>query len=219
MGEYRSEDESLVGVARELAYAYIDAAGDEDADYAADEIWEFLFEREALPGEALVALLDLPADARTRGLLERVTTTLRARGAEVVPLLLAALLPDAAAVHRAEHAAAVMDGMVEGELVTGLVNVLASRAGDELKAACVAALVALGEPCLHALESMVNEPLAAPWARDALDELRGGRTAAVRLQIDALEAVFAAEAYEPAKPAAEGGDAEHAGAEGDGDER
>ena len=120
-------------------------------------------------------------------------------------------------MHRAENATAVMDGMVERELVAGLVHVLASRAGDELKAAAWQRWWLSGEPCLHALESMVNEPLAAPWARDALDELRGGRTAAVRLQIDALEAVCAARSL--AKPATEGGDTEHAGAEGDGDER
>lgn len=219
MGAYRSEDESLVGVARELAYAYRDAAGAEDAEYAADEIWEFLLDRRVLPAEALVALLDLPADARTRDLLERVKATLTGRGAEVVGLLLAALLPAAASAHRAEHAAAVIDAMDERELIAGLMNVLLSRAGDDLKTACVAALVAVGEPCVHALEGVLNEPLAGPWARDALDELRGGRTAAVRRQIDALEAAFAAQTYEPARPAADGGDAEPAGAEGDGDER
>jgi hypothetical protein len=217
VGAYRNEDESLVGVARELAYAYIDASGAEDADYAADEIADFLLEREALPDEALIALLDLPADGRTRWLLDKVAATLSARGAEVAGLLLAAMLPGTAP-HRAEHAAAIVDGMDERELIAGFIGLLASRAGDELKLAGVAALVALGEPCAHALERALSDPVAAPWARDALDELRGAGTPAAQSQIAALEAAFAADTIEPTRPAAEG-DRDHLGPDRDDDGR
>jgi hypothetical protein len=215
VGAYRSEDESLVGVARELAYAYIDAAGDEDADYAADEIAEFLLEREALPVDALIALLDLPRDRRTAVLVDKVAATLVGRGAEVAGPLVEATLQDASR-RRADHARAIMDAMDERRLIAGLVDVLASRAGDELKNACTGALVALGEPSVHALEQALHDPAAAPWARDALDELRGVHGAGARQQIEALEAAFAAAAFEPARPTADG-ERDHSGPESDDD--
>lgn len=206
MGEYRNEDEGLVDVARELAYAYLDAGSDVDAEYAADEIWTFLQDREALPNEALLALLDLPSDARTGYLLDKTMKVLQRRGAEVAGLLLAAMLPEAGSAHRAENAAAVVDRMDERELIAGFVDVLAGPAGDELKNATVGALIALGEPAVRALERALADPVASPWARDALDELRGVRTPAGLAQIEALEAAFTAAAYEPARPARDAGD-------------
>lgn len=202
MGEYRNEDEALTGVARELAFAYLDASTDEDAEYAAGEIADFLLEREALPNEALIALLDLPTDPRTAGLLRAVAGTLTARGAEVAGLLLAAMLPEAGTAQRAEHAMAIVDGMDERDLIAGFVQVLRSPAGEDLKNACVGALVALGEPVVHALEAVLDDPVAGPWAGDALDELRGIRTSAALAQLRELEAAFAAEPYEPHRPRA-----------------
>ncbi len=215
MGEYRNEDEGLVGVARELAYAYLDAGGEADAEYAADEISAFLLEHDGLPTDALIALLDLPPDPRTRDVLVRVARALSARGAEAAGPLLAATLPGAGTAHRSRHAAAIMDGMAERELAAGLVGVLASKANDELKNAAVGALVGLGERAVHVLERSLGDPVAGPWARDALDELRGVRTPAAQVQIEALEAAFAAEAYEPAKPARDRGDSDESSAEGD----
>jgi hypothetical protein len=215
VGEYRNEDEGLVGVARELAYAYLDAGNEADAEYAADEISAFLLDRDGLPTDALIALLDLSPDPRTRDILGRVGRTLSARGAEVVGPLLAATLPGSGTEHRSRHAGAIMDGMDERELVAGLVGVLASKANDEIKNVTVGALVGLGERAVHALEQALGDPLAGPWARDALDELRGIRTPAAQVQIEALEAAFAAAAFEPAKPARDRGDSDESGAESD----
>ena len=215
MGEYRNEDEGLVGVARELAYAYLDAGSEADSEYAADEISAFLLDRDGLPTDALIAILDLPPDPRTRDILGRVGRTLSARGTEVVGPLLAATLPGSGTAHRSRHAGAIMDGMDEREMIAGLVGVLASKANDDLKNAAVGALVGQGERAVHVLERALGDPLAGPWARDALDELRGIRTPAAQVQIEALEAAFAATAYEPAKPARDRGDSDENGAESD----
>jgi hypothetical protein len=216
VGEYNSEDEGLVGVARELAYAYLDAGSVADAEYAVDEIHAFLLEREGLPTDALVALLDLPRESRTSIVLERVSKVLSRRGAEIVGPLLAAQMPGAGTVHRARNAAAVLEGVDDRELIAGYLSVLAGKAHDELKNAAVGALIGLGERAVHALERVQGDPVAGPWARDTLDELRGIRTPAQQMQIEELEAAFSASAYEPEEPARDRGDADEGGAERDG---
>lgn len=213
MGEYRSDGEGLTGIARELVSAYLDAPTDCDAEYAAEEIDEFLLDRDWLPGEALVVLLDLPLRAQTSPLLRKATDALSARGAEVVGLLLATVMSDVPP--RGGHAAEIMGHMEQRELIAGALQVLAGRSGDGLKSAAVAALVAIGEPAMHPLERLLPDPFAGPWARDAVDELRGIRTVAAQMEIEALESAFAAEAGGPAARC----DGDQAGAEDEDDGR
>jgi hypothetical protein len=130
VGVYSDEVEGLVGVARELTYAYIDARNEADAMYAADAIAEFLLEREALPGEALIALLDVPLDGRTHDLLHKAAGTLTARGTEVAGMLLEAALSKDSTAARVKNAAAILDDMDERERIDGFVNVLRGREVD-----------------------------------------------------------------------------------------
>ena len=158
MGGYRSEDEALIGLARQLADAYGEARTRDDQDFACDAIDEFLAEyRMEAPSEALLAILDLPLTSETFPLVDEAQTTLADRGSGVVGLLLEAVLgevydPDGPAP---ERAAETLDMMDRRASVQGLVEVLCGRAEDDVKSAAVDGLVALGPvrgacPCRRA---------------------------------------------------------------------
>jgi hypothetical protein len=177
MGSYRNDDEALVGLARQLTDAYGEARTREDQDYACDSIAEFLAEfRESAPSEALLALLDLPLTAETYPLVDEAQVALAARGPAVVELLLEAVLgevydPDGPAPERAAEA---LDQMPPGEASLGLVEALCGRADDDVKAAAVDGLVALGGLAEPDLVATLDDPEGGVWARAALEQIRFG---------------------------------------------
>lgn len=178
MGSYRSEDEALIGLARQLTDAYGEAGTRDDQDYACDAIAEFLAEyRESAPSEALLAILDLPLTVETYPLVDEAQTTLADRGSGVVGLLLEAVLgevydPEGPAP---ERAAETLDMMDRRASVQGLVEVICSRAEDDVKGAAVDRLVALGAFAEPALAAVLNDPRGGEWAEAALRQIRFGR--------------------------------------------
>ena len=178
MGNYDSDDAALIGLARQLTDAYGEARTREDQDYACEAILDFLGEyRRAAPSEALLALLDLPFTAETFPLIDEAQMTLVARGPAVVELLLAAALGEVYDQDgpAPERAAETLDSMDPGEASLGLVEVLGGDADDQLKAAAVDALVALGGIAEPDLVGALDDLAAAEWARAALAELRFAR--------------------------------------------
>jgi hypothetical protein len=175
MGGYRSEEEALIGLARQLTDAYGEARRREDQDYACDAIAEFLSEyRTSAPSEALLAILDLPLTAETYPLVDEAQTTLAGRGPAVVELLLEALLgevydPDGPA---SDRAAETLDLMDRRDAVQGLVEVLCGRADDDVKGAAVDGLVALGAFAEPALAGALADADGGVWARAAIDQIR-----------------------------------------------
>ena len=175
MGSYRSEDEALIGLARQLTDAYGEARSREDQDYACDSVAAFLSEfRESAPSEALLAILDLPLTAETYPLVDEAQTTLAGRGPAVVRLLLEAVLgevydPDGPAP---EHAAEALDMMDRRASVQGLIQVLCSRADDQLKGAAADSLVALGAFAEPGLAMALDDPDGSDWAQAALEQIR-----------------------------------------------
>ena len=178
MGSYRSDDEALIGLARQLTDAYGEARTREDQDFACESIAEFLSEfRESAPSEALLALLDLPLTAETYPLVDEAQVALAARGPGVVELLLEALLgdvydPDGPAP---ERAAETLDQLPPGEAALGLTEVLCGRGGDDLKGAAVDGLVALGALAEPDIVATLDDPEGGDWARAALEQIRFGR--------------------------------------------
>jgi hypothetical protein len=177
-GRYSSEEEALVGLARQLADAFEEARIDEDRAYAADAIDDFLSDHDHYaPTEALIALLDLPLTKQTWPLVDSVESTLIERGAEVVEELL-----DASRGHVydldgpvPERALETLHGLGDARLTRGLVRILAGHAEDELKQAAVDRLVAVGEPAVAVLEQALYDETARPWAEDALGDIRAAR--------------------------------------------
>jgi hypothetical protein len=175
MGSYRSDDEALIALARQLTDAYGEARRREDQDYACDSIAEYLAEfRESAPSEALLAILDLPLTAETYPLVDEVQGVLASRGPAVVELLLEALLgevydPDGPAP---ERAAETLDQMDPGEASLGLTEVLCGRADDQVKGAAVDGLVALGGIAEPDLVATLDDPEGGDWARAALEQIR-----------------------------------------------
>jgi hypothetical protein len=179
MGSYKSDDEALIGLARQLADAYGEARTRDDQDFACDSIAEFLAEyRMEAPGEALLAILDLPLTSETFPLVDEAQTTLADRGPEVVRLLLEAVLgevydPDGPAP---ERAAETLDMMDRRASVQGLVEVLCGRAEDDVKNAAVDGLVALGPFAEPALAAALSDPRGGEWVEAALRQIRFERS-------------------------------------------
>ena len=177
-GRYSSEEEALVGLARQLADAFEEAQTDEDREYAASAIDDFLSDHDHYaPTEALIALLDLPLTKQTWPLVDSVEATLIERGTEVVEELL-----DASRGHVydldgpvPERALETLHGLSDIRLIRGLLPILAGRADDELKQAAVDQLVAVGEPAVAALEEVLYDVAARRWAEDALGDIRAAR--------------------------------------------
>ncbi len=178
MGSYRNDDEALIGLARQLTDAYGEARTREDQDYACDSIAEFLSEfREMAPGEALLAIFDLPLTVETYPLVDEAQTALAARGPGIVELLLEAALgevydPDGPGE---ERAAETLDSMDPGEVSAGLTGVLCGRGDDQLKGAALDALVALGGVAEPDLAVSLDDPVGGEWALAALEQLRYAR--------------------------------------------
>ena len=178
MAHYRSEEEALIGLARQLADAYEEAKTDEDREYAAEAIDGFLSDHDDhAPTEALVALLDLPLNKLTWPLVDSVENTLIERGWEVVEPLLAATLGrvydiDGPVPLRARE---TMNGLSYAKLVFGLIDVIRSKADDDLKRAAVHDLVALGDVAEPALLEALDHAVARPWAQDALGDIRAAK--------------------------------------------
>jgi hypothetical protein len=175
MGSYRSEDEALIGLARQLTDAYGEASRREDQDFACDAIADFLHEyRLEAPSKALLAVLDLPLTAETYPLVDEAQTLLAGRGPAVVRLLLEAALgevydPDGPA---SERAAETLDQMDRRDSVQGLVEVLCGRAGDDVKGAAVDRLVALGPFAEPRLAAVLDDERGGEWARAAIEQVR-----------------------------------------------
>ena len=177
-GRYSSEEEALVGLARQLADAFEEAQTDDDREYAAAAIDDFLSDHDHYaPTEALIALLDLPLTGQTWPLVDSVEATLIERGTEVVEELL-----DASRGHVydldgpvPQRALETLHGLSDTRLIRGLLRILAGRADDELKQAAVDQLVAVGEPAVAALEEVLYDETARRWAEDALGDIRAAR--------------------------------------------
>jgi len=177
-GRYSSEEEALVGLARQLADAFEEAQTDDDREYAAAAIDDFLSDHDHYaPTEALIALLDLPLTRQTWPLVDSVEATLIERGTEVVEELL-----DASRGHVydldgpvPQRALETLHGLSDTRLIRGLLRILAGRADDELKQAAVDQLVAVGEPAVAALEEVLYDETARRWAEDALGDIRAAR--------------------------------------------
>jgi hypothetical protein len=175
MGGYRSEDEALIGLARQLADAYGEARTIEDQDFACEAIAEFLAEyRSMAPSAALLAILGLPLTAETYPLVDEVQTTLADRGPAAVRVLLGAAQgevydPDGPAP---ERAAETLDLMDRRDVVKGMVDVLCSRAGGDVKGAAVDGLVATGAFAEPALAAALDDGEGGDWAQAALEQIR-----------------------------------------------
>ena len=177
-GRYSSEEEALVGLARQLADAFEEARTEEDREYAADAIDDFLSDHDHYaPTEALIALLDLPLTKQTWPLVDSIESTLIERGSEVVEELL-----DASRGHVhdldgpvPERALETLRGLGDAKLIRGLVRILAGSADDELKQAAVDQLAALGEPAVEVLEQSLYDETARRWVEDALGDIRAAR--------------------------------------------
>ena len=175
MGNYGSEEEALIGLARQLTDAYGEARTSDDRDYACDEIAAFLaMQRLDAPSEALLAILDLPLARETYPLVDAAQSTLAGRGPAVVQLLLEAVLgevydPDGPAPERAAETLDLMDRRAAAQ---GLTEVLCGRGDDELKGAAVDGLVALGAFAEPSLAAVLDDPLGGDWAQAALEQIR-----------------------------------------------
>ena len=178
MGSYSSDDEALIGLARQLTDAYAEARTREDQDYACDEIAAFLAaQRLEAPSEALLAILDLPLTAETYPLVDEAQSTLARRGPAVVELLLEAVLgdvydPDGPAPERAAEALDLMD---RREAAQGLTEVLCGRGDDQFKGAAVDGLVTLGALAEPSLAATLDDPRGGEWAQAALRQIRFAR--------------------------------------------
>jgi len=178
MGSYRSDDEALIGLARQLTDAYGEARTREDQDYACESIDEFLSEfKRSAPSEALIAFLGLPLTAETYPLVDETQMALAARGPAVVELLLRAVLGDVydPAGPASERAAETIDELPRGEASLGLTEVLCGRGDGQLKGAAVDGLVALGGLAEPDLVAALDDPRGGDWAQAALEQIRSGR--------------------------------------------
>jgi len=178
MGSYRSDDEALIGLARQLTDAYGEARTREDQDYACESIDEFLSEfKRSAPSEALIAFLGLPLTAETYPLVDETQMALAARGPAVVELLLRAVLGDVydPAGPASERAAETIDELPRGEASLGLTEVLCGRGDGQLKGAAVDGLVALGGLAEPDLVAALDDPRGGDWAQAALEQILYGR--------------------------------------------
>jgi len=176
MAQYRNEDQSLTGLARQLADAFGEAQTPEDEDHACEAIAGFLDEYgEDAPSAALIALLDLESTDQTFALVDRAKTLLSERGPAVVELLLAATLGRVydRDGQTPENALGTLDSMEEIDLIQGLCEVLSGGADDDLKGVAVDGLVALGDSVAAAdgVWEALKDPVAEPWARAVLEQL------------------------------------------------
>ena len=195
MGSYRSEDEALTGLARQITDAYIEARTRVDQDFACEAITEFLADsRETAPDEALLAFLDLPLTAETYPLVDEAQTTLADRGAEVVQVLLEAMIGDVydADGPSPERAAETLGMMDRRAAVEGLVRVLCGRAHGDVKGAALDRLAVLGSFAEPALAAVIDDPEGGEWALAALEQIR-----LERAHPDALEDYAAGEGEAP----------------------
>lgn len=178
MSTYRSEEEAVIGLARQLADACREAGAEEDVAYAADAVNDFLRDNDThAPAEALIALLDLPMNKHTWPLVDSVEETLISRGWEVVEPLLAATLGRVydLAGPVPTRARETLGGLPAGKYIFGLIDVLRGKGDADLKQAAVNELVALGDTAEPALLEAQDHPVARRWAQDALGDLRAAR--------------------------------------------
>ncbi len=201
-GKYRNDEEALTYLARQLADAFEEARTDEDREYAADAIDDFLSEHDHYaPAKALIALLDLPFTRLTWPLVDSIEETLIERGSVVVEDLLSAAAGHVYDVSGPvpERARQTLEGMSPQELMKGLIPMLRGRVDEDLKQAAVDRLVGLGEAAVPVLEASLQDPAARRWAEDALGDIRAARVETVEIG-EALEAA----AREDGAPAAAG---------------
>jgi hypothetical protein len=176
VADYRTEDQALIGLARQLSDAYGEAQTPEDRDYACEAIDDYLGEHGGdAPSAALIALLDLESTDETFPLVDRAKTLLSARGPAVVEPLLAASLGRVydRDGQTSENALGALDSMEDADLIQGLCEVLSGPVDDDLKSAAVDGLVALGEPVAHddCMRAALQDPDAGTWARAVLEQL------------------------------------------------
>ena len=174
-GDYRDHGEELIGLARQLADAFVEAQTPEDEEYAAGAIDDFLSDHDDhAPDEALIALLDLPMTKLTWPLVDSVESTLAKRGAPAVRPLLEAIGGHVygRGGQTSERARETLRAMPEADVARGLIAVLSGSASDELKMAALKELVRVGAPVVPALEDALQDPASRLWAQDALGDIR-----------------------------------------------
>jgi hypothetical protein len=144
--DYRSEDEALIGLARQLADAFVEAFSQDDREYAASAIAAFLSDHDGdAPAEAFVALLDLPLTDLTDRLIGDTREILGNRGASAVSALLSASLGHVygggPTQRRALESLNMMD---ERDLAEGLTQVCATEPDGVVRDIAESRLRALG---------------------------------------------------------------------------
>jgi hypothetical protein len=151
-----------VATAKQLVYAYQEAPSQDDKEYAAQAIRSFLDTLDRDTGTAaLIALFDLPGTEATQQIIDDVDSRLVERAPAAVPeLLRTAVLGDEPA---RTHALDVLDQIDARDLADGLVLVLQSNAGDELKEIAARSLVALGPGAAPQVSKALRVPDAAYW--------------------------------------------------------
>ncbi len=175
MPHYRTDDEALVALARQLADAYGEARTGADQDYACDAIAGFLSEhRGHAPAEALLALLDLPLTAETFPLVDEAQLALAARGPESVGPLLAAMAGEVYDVGGPvpERAGEILSSLDPEAAAGGLVAVLCGAHDDRVKGVALDALLDLGGAAEPYLVAARADPDCLSWVDAALAQLR-----------------------------------------------
>ncbi len=179
MRHYRTDDEALVALARQVTDAYREARTAPDQDYACDAIAGFLSEhREHAPAEALLALLDLPLTAETFPLVDEAQMALVARGAESVGPLLAAMAGEVYDVGGpvSQRAGEVLRTLDTAIAAGGLVAALCGAHDDRVKGVALEVLLELGGAAEPYLVAARADPDCLSWVDAALAQVRRART-------------------------------------------
>ncbi len=159
-----------VAMARQLVDACSSAETDEDEQYAADELEGFVDGLdEATETPVFIALLAVPRTELTGRSLDYAEKSLAERGPAVVEALMKLSFDEG---ETGAHALEALDWMPVADLAIGSTEVLAGDGDDELKQLAADTLVALGADALRQIENALHDPVARPWAEDALRGIR-----------------------------------------------
>jgi hypothetical protein len=161
----RSEPDEVMA-ARQLADACAEAHTDADRQYAIAEAAAFL---RTLGGQAdsraLIALLRLPVDADSEGLLADVKRRLAERAPAVVGSLLRVVVEGD---HPAcDNAAEALDKALVVDLAQGLIEVIEDDTHDGLRRAAAAGLISLGPEASDQLAAALDDPEDRYWITEA----------------------------------------------------
>jgi hypothetical protein len=165
IGRPRPEPAQLM-TARQLVYAYVEARNADDRRYAIEEAETFLDAvGDSIENVALVALLGLPPDDQTRGMLADVAARLNSRMPAALRLLLRAALEGEEPA--CDNAAATLERLPVADLAEALAGALREEGGARLKRAAAAELVALGQPAASQILDALGDPELRDWITEA----------------------------------------------------